>query len=152
MTHAGPRSRLPLLAFVGAVCACLAGCSTVSDAQAERGTGETALYRAPFATVWHAAVTVVEQSELELLSADEATGEILAHKGLSPLSAGENVAIYVEPVTTRDEPPTSVEVVSVRAMAHHVLATDWGPVLQKALRERLIARGIMPAAASSPRE
>jgi len=140
----------PLLALAAAFCAALAGCSTVSDAQAERGNGDTTLYRAPFATVWNATVIVVEESSLDLLSANEQTGEILAQKGASAFSAGENVAIYVEPATTRDEPPTSVEIVSVRALAHQVLARDWGPALHEALRERLIARGIMPMGSSAP--
>lgn len=54
---------------------------------------------------------------------------MLAQRGMTLLSYGENVAIFVEPAGRNQ---TKVEVVSKRAMAANIFAPDWAPeLLQK---------------------
>jgi hypothetical protein len=64
-----------------------------------------------------------------------AEGYILAQRGITAFSYGENVAIFVESVNgvTR----TRVEVVSKKAMATNVFAPDWSKEILDKLDEKL---------------
>jgi hypothetical protein len=57
-------------------------------------------------------------------------GYILAQRGMSAFSYGENVAIFVDPTNANDR--TRVEVVSKKSLATNIFATDWSkPILDK---------------------
>lgn len=108
--------------------ASLAACNSVSDAKNARGTGTVKTYAKPYATVWKAVDNAVKESELKIISANEATGEIYAEKGTSALSWGENVAVYV---AKNDAKSTSVEVISKRSLETNLFAENWETTLFK---------------------
>lgn len=117
-----------------------AACNTIADAKAERGSGDARTYPFAFDDVWNASVDAVAGSNLNLVSKNEADGEILAQKSLSFASYGENVAIWVEPVATPDPPlddATRVEIVSKRSVATNIFARNWAPDLHKTIAANL---------------
>jgi len=105
------------------------GCSTIADARNARGQGESRTYNAPFDTVWKTVPTAVNELGLMVAGENEEEGYILAAKGITAFSYGENVAIFVEKI---DDEQTRVEVVSKKAMATNIFAWNWEkPILDK---------------------
>lgn len=66
----------------------------------------------PYDVVWNVTLEVVRASGLSLVNDDKARGEILAQNGISLLSYGEHVAIFVE--TVQGKVRTRVEVINKR--------------------------------------
>ena len=115
---------------IGLKLACIAllflyiqGCATMADSISAKGTGQYRVYEKSFDEVWEAVISVVTGTQLSLVTKNKETGQILAQKGVSALSYGENVAIFVERVGSVVR--TRVEVVSKKAMATNVFATNW---------------------------
>ncbi len=99
------------------------GCSTLADAKAAKGSGTAVVYAASFDEVWNAIPGVLKELQLPMITDNKATGEVLAQQGVTMMSYGENVAIYVEKVG--NEVKTRVEVISKKSMATNVFATNW---------------------------
>ncbi len=100
----------------------LSGCTTLADARNARGSGPNRTYNADFDDGLEngAAGGCVHRAQERY---------ILAQRGMTLFSYGENVAIFGEPVSARQ---TKVEVVSKRAMETNIFAADWAPeLLQK---------------------
>lgn len=84
--------------------------------------------------VWGVIPSVLSDLKLPLVTENRADGTILAQRGITPFSYGENVAIFVESV---DATKTRVEVVSKKAMATNVFAPDWNAEIVDKLGEKL---------------
>lgn len=112
----------------------IAGCTTLADAKKAKGTGEKAIYNASFEELWDAIPNVVTSVGLEFVSANESDHSILAQRGVTAFSYGENVAIFVEVVTEGDK--TSVEVVSRKSMQTNVFAPRWAKPIFEELDKR----------------
>jgi hypothetical protein len=112
------------LVFIGTLCLAFlgAGCATIADAQKGRGTGDVAVYAASFEEIWAAMPTAITEAGLEFITANREDRSILAQRGITAFSYGENVAIFVNP---RAEVAQEVEVVSKKAMATNVFAPNW---------------------------
>jgi len=112
----------------------LASCTTLQDATSARGTGEQRVYNNSYDVVWDTAVSVVDESPLDLVSASKDEGQILGQRGMTAFSYGENVAVFVDEIT---EDSTSVEVVSRRALQTNITARDWSAYILDAISEIL---------------
>ncbi len=107
----------------------MAGCTTLADAQRARGTGQSKIYNAPAEKVWDAMQSVITAVGLDYVGENRTEGYVLAQRGISLFSYGENVAIYIE---APGESNTRVEVVSKKAMATNVFAPNWsGPIFRQ---------------------
>jgi hypothetical protein len=95
----------------------------MADSVNSKGAGQFRLYDKDFNTVWSAVLDVVNSSKLKLVSENRGEGQILAQRGMSALSYGENVAIFVE--SQGSDVKTRVEVVSKRTLSTTVFATNW---------------------------
>jgi len=105
------------------------GCSTLGDARNARGQGKSRLYDKPFDTVWNMVPKAINELGLKVASQNRQEGCILAAKGITAFSYGENVAVFVEKV---DDKRTKVEVVSKKAMGTNIFAWNWEkPILDK---------------------
>ncbi len=126
-----------LLASVAALVllATSTGCANLADAKAARGSGPSREYAAPMDRVWNAIPVVLKELELPLVSQNREEGTVLAQRGVTALSYGENVAIFVQPVGGQSR--TRVEVVSKKAMATNVFAPDWSVEILDKLGEKL---------------
>ena len=78
---------------------------------------------------------VLADLSLPMVGDNKTEGYILAQRGITAFSYGENVAIFVESVNgvTR----TRVEVVSKKSMATNVFAPDWSKEILDKLGEKL---------------
>jgi len=116
---------------IASVCMVLlsTGCSTMADAKAGKGTGTSQTFAVASDRVWQVLPSAVKSAGLDYVSGNKDEGYALAQRGLSVLSYGENVAIFIDKPTAAS---TKVEVVSKKAMATNVFAPDWGqPILDK---------------------
>ena len=113
----------------------MAGCSTLADAKAAKGQGSSRIYDKDYETVWNTTIDVVNNSDLELVSDNKEKGTILAQRSMTAFSYGENVAIFVEPVS--DQNKTKVEVVNKIALATNITAANWETTLINSLDEKL---------------
>jgi len=112
----------------------LASCTTLKDAKEAKGTGVKQTYNKPYELVWDKTLEVVQESKLDLISKDKEAGNILAQKGMSAFSYGENVAIFLE---KKGDSTTVVEVVSKRALATNITAKNWTSEVFKQLDKKL---------------
>lgn len=115
--------------------ASITGCASMADATSARGQGMVRVYDQSYDTVWDALTMSVKDTDLTVVSADKATGTLLAKRAMTAFSWGENVAIFVDRVTGKVS--TRVEIVNKRALATNVTAPDWDKTLFKALDARL---------------
>lgn len=122
------------LMVMATVMAFATGCATLKDASDAKGSGKTVTYNAPFDMTWDAVLQVVEESKLDLIAKDKEDGKILAQKGVSAFSYGENVAIFVEP---KDDASTVVEVISKRALSTNLTARNWGGYIHEEISKKL---------------
>lgn len=116
---------LPLLVLSFA----LSGCTTMADAVSARGTGERIAYQATFDEIWVELPKAISAAGLQFVSANREDRSMLAQRGITAFSYGENVAIFVE---KPDDKKSSVEVVSKKAMQTNVFAPNWAkPIFEQ---------------------
>jgi uncharacterized lipoprotein len=115
------------------------GCTTLADAQSAKGAGASKIFSATTDDVWKAVPPVLKELGLQMVSENRQQGYILAQRGMTALSYGENVAIYVESagVVTR----TRVEIISKKVLATNVFAPNWEKDILDKLAERLQRAG-----------
>lgn len=118
-----------------AAVAFMSGCSTLADARSAKGSGLSREYSAPMDQVWKVLPAVLAELSLPMVGDNKQEGYILAQRGITAFSYGENVAIFVESVNgvTR----TRVEVVSKKSMATNIFAPDWSKEILDKLGEKL---------------
>jgi len=80
---------------------------------------------------------VLSKLNLDVASENGATRYVLAQRGLTAFSMGENVAIFVRKKTKTS---SEVEVVSKKAIATNVFAPDWLDDIHKELAARILAK------------
>ena len=75
-----------------------AGCSTVSDSRADRGTGVAASYAAPFEEVWAALPELLKELGIRVTGQNANEGYMLVEGGGT---MGDSATIYVERIGTK---------------------------------------------------
>jgi hypothetical protein len=115
--------RLSFIFITAFALASIQGCSSLADARADKGKGVSKTYDASFDDVWAAIPQVLKEVNLPLAGENKAEGYVLAQRGMTFFSAGENVAIFVERVGNVVR--TRVEVVSKKAVATNIFAPSW---------------------------
>jgi hypothetical protein len=126
--------KLPLFILFSAALL-VSGCSNLADARAAKGTGLAREYSATIDATWKAVPQVLQDISLPLVTENRQQGYILAQRGLSAFSYGENVAIFIDSVAGSVK--TKVEVVSMKALATNILAPDWSKEILDALEKKL---------------
>lgn len=124
-----------LAALLAAAISLLQGCTTLADARKARGTGESRVYDAPADAIWSALPGVLKAVGLEHVGDNRAEGYVLAQRGITPFSYGENVAIFVEALPKSGR--TRVEVVSKKSMETNIFAPNWSRDILDGLAQRL---------------
>lgn len=111
------------------------GCTTSSQVAHRQGHGVHDVFAAPFDKTWRACVDAVYLNRLTVLTTNlqVAGGYISAERGLNLFSFGENVGIWVTPLSASQ---TRVEVVS-REKGPLVLAKNWESPLLSAVTAKL---------------
>ena len=115
--------------------ALMSACSTLSDARSAKGTGMSREYAAAPDAVWKALPKVLSELAVPVVSENRTEGVMLAQRGMTAFSYGENVAVFVDAVNGGSK--TRVEVVSKKSMATNVFAPDWAKDILDRLDEKL---------------
>ncbi len=110
------------LIFLSFSCFFIQGCSTLADARKAEGEGIKRVFPASYEKTWNASNTALVKLKLEIASENRDKGYILAQRGMTFFSYGENVAIFIK---KQSDSQTSVEVVSKKSMATNIFAPDW---------------------------
>ena len=79
-------------------------------------------YDAGFDKTWQATLQTLNELGLSVAAENRQDGYILAQRGMTPFSYGENVAIFIEKTGKHD---ATVEVVSKKVMETNIFAPDW---------------------------
>ena len=111
------------------------GCSTLADARQAKGQGTSKIYNLSIDKSWTLIKTILQEIELPMAGENKEEGYILAQKGPSLGSAGENVAIFLEKV--KDQNKTRIEVVSKKTVSTQIFATNWEPIIIEKLDEKI---------------
>lgn len=112
----------------------VSACATLADAEAAKGTGPARIYNQPYDVVWDATIKSIKSSHLDLVVQNKQEGKILAQRGMTLLSYGENVAIFVQRTANKK---TRVEVENKRALATNITAKNWANYIFDDLDKRL---------------
>jgi hypothetical protein len=102
--------------------AALTGCTTLADARLAEGSGQKRTYNETYNKTWGAALCSLNANGLSIASENKSENTILAQRGITAFSYGENVATFVRKLSAEK---TEVEVVSKKAMETNVFAPNW---------------------------
>jgi hypothetical protein len=127
-------SSIKRIMIVGFTTLLIAGCSTLADTKKSEGVGKRVTYSKSIDEVWPLAILSLNDVGLDVIEENKSQGYVLAKKGMSAFSYGENVAIFVKKI---DNSNTSVEVVSKRVLATTVFAKDWTDEIFMKLNARI---------------
>lgn len=110
-------------------------CSTLGDARQAKGQGSSKIYNVSSDKAWSLVKEVLVELELPMAGENKEEGYILAQRGWSLGSYGENVAIFLEKL--REPNKTKIEIVSKKVMAMNIFATNWEPKVIEKLDEKI---------------
>ena len=100
----------------------LVGCATEKQVTQMEGRGRRQVFPAAYDSTWRAAIDAAQVGGLQVRYVDKTSGYIAAHRGMTWATHGENVGIWVKPVTQTE---TQVEVVSRQAAPPKFWMKNW---------------------------
>jgi hypothetical protein len=125
----------------------LAACSGTQDLGRGKTGKSASVVAASYDQVWNAAIAAIKgtsgdqaleiEKNLTITKEDKARGEITAATGMSMLSFGEVVGVYITPAY--DAPKYTIEVESLSKMKTNVFANNWEDELLVAIRHNIAA-------------
>jgi hypothetical protein len=110
------------------------GCSSLSEIRNFEGEGKKNIYQKSVDEIWPIVILSVNDLGIPIIETNKESGYVLAKRGMSVGSYGENIAIFVK---KQNESVTSVEIISKRRLATTVFATDWTDSFFMMLENRL---------------
>ena len=121
-----------LLAIALGICL-LTACASIETVKEAKGEGSK-VYNYPLNKVHSATLSTARKQELEILEANESEGRVLLSHGVTLLSWGERIAVFLKRVSNG---ATEVEIVSKPVMAPLNFPPDWVSLLFSGLDEEL---------------
>lgn len=106
----------------------LSGCTTLADARKAEGDGIKKEYPVTVQRAWDASKNALSKLKLEVASENPQQGYMLAQRGITAFSYGENVAIFIR---KKSETTSTIEVVSKKSMTTNIFAPDWSEDIHK---------------------
>lgn len=110
------------------------GCTTLADARKAEGAGVKRDYPAPVQQTWEASKNALAKLKLDVASENRQEGYLLAQRGMTAFSYGENIAIFIR---RKSDAVSSVEVVSKKAMATNIFAPDLSEDIHREIQNEL---------------
>ena len=120
--------------FFLSVLLAVTGCSSLSEIRNFEGEGKKITYQKNVDEIWPLVILSVNDLGIPIIETNKESGYVLAKRGMSVGSYGENIAIFVK---KQNESVTSVEIISKRRVATTVFATDWTDSFFMMLENRL---------------
>jgi hypothetical protein len=110
------------------------GCSSLSEIRNLEGEGKKNTYQKSVDEIWPIVILSVNDLGIPIIETNKESGYVLAKRGMSVGSYGENIVIFVK---KQSDSVTSVEIISKRRLATTVFATDWTDSFFMMLENRL---------------
>ena len=107
--------------------ALIGGCAniqTVKDAKGKEGISR--IYQYPYDNVFSAALAAAKSKELDIVEADKQNGQIILSHGVTMLSWGERIAIFIKSLSPNT---TEVQIVSKPILSPGNFPPDWQQIL-----------------------
>ena len=115
-----------LAVVVVAIAMLIGGCASTETVKEARGQGISRTYPIGYDAVYDAALAAAKAKELEVIESDRASGRLLLSHGVTWLSWGERIAVFVKSVSPRT---TDVEIVSKPVLSPLNFPPDWDKIL-----------------------
>ena len=116
------------------ILAAISGCSSLSEITKLEGEGKKNIYQKNIDVIWPIVILSINDLGIPIIETNKESGYVLAKRGVSVGSYGENIAIFVK---KQNDSVTSVEIISKRRLATTVFATDWTDSFFMMLENRL---------------
>ncbi|MBF0523406.1 MAG: hypothetical protein HQL24_10190 [Candidatus Omnitrophica bacterium] len=100
----------------------LCGCTTLNGIRESQGMGEKRIFQYPYDRVYQACLSSFLQIGLQVTEQNKDAGYLVAASGMSFLSYGERIAVFVKKVNADT---SEVEVVSKAMVKTNFFAHDW---------------------------
>ncbi len=104
----------------------MSGCASTETVKESKGLGETRSYPYAYERVYDAALLAAKDKKLDIVENDKSNGRIVLSHGITLLSWGERIAVFVKPVS---DSRTSVEIVSKPVLSPLNFPPDWQKIL-----------------------
>lgn len=101
-------------------------CASTDTVKESQGQGASRTYDSAYDSVFDAATAAAKAKELEVVESDKRSGRLVLSHGITALSWGEHIAVFVKAVTSGT---TQVEVVSKPVLAPLNFPPDWQTIL-----------------------
>jgi len=102
------------------------GCASTETVKEAKGQGVSRVYPYAYEPVFNATLAAAKSKKLEIVESDKTTGLIILSHGVTWLSWGERIAVFIKSVTPAS---TSVEIVSKPVMSPLNFPPDWQKIL-----------------------
>jgi hypothetical protein len=127
-----------VLSFAICLLAMLAGgCASTDTVKEARGQGVTRVYKYPYEPVFDATVAAAKSKELEIVESNKITGQVVLSHGVTLLSWGERIAVFIRIVSPT---ATEVEIVSKPVVSTLNFPPNWQQILFDQIDVELRAR------------
>ena len=117
------KANLLLVYFLAVV---MMGCASTETVKEAKGQGIKRVYQHPYERVYNATLAAAKAQKLEVIESDKSSGRMVLAHGVTLLSWGERVAVFLQPTTTT---ATEVEVVSKPILSPLNFPPDWEKIL-----------------------
>jgi hypothetical protein len=102
------------------------GCASTETVKEAKGQGVSRTYPYAYESVYNATIAAARTKELEVVENDKANGRLIFSHGVTWLSWGEKIAVFVKALATTS---TEVEIVSKPLMSPLNFPPDWQQIL-----------------------
>ena len=124
------------IAMVCFLAVLVSGCASTETVKKSKGEGVSRIYKYGYAPVLEAVLAAAKNKELEVTEKDGSGGRLLFSHGVTMLSWGERIAVFLKPVTANK---TEVEVVSKAVLSPLNFPPDWQKILHEQIAVELRA-------------
>jgi hypothetical protein len=104
----------------------LSGCASTETVNEAKGQGVSRAYQYAYEPVYNAALAAAKTKNLEVVENDRANGRLSLSHGVTLLSWGERIAVFIKPTATNS---TAVEIVSKPVLSPLNFPPDWQQIL-----------------------
>lgn len=120
------KTSIVLISFLALLMGGCASPQTVKEVKAAQGQGITRVYAAGLQPVHDAVLRAATAKGLEVVEDDTATHRLILSHGVTALSWGEKIAVFLKPL---GQDSTQVEIVSKPVMTTLNFPPDWPKIL-----------------------